>query len=106
MLEQDVSVPSSDKESILEEAESELDLHTDPRVLWFKDRILSYIGMNDEELFYGMLEEGDAKQKLNMFITAPLKPNELSLDKRTFYVSKIIVDKLIHEDKEFTEWSK
>lgn len=53
-----------------------------------------------------MVEDKISRQKFTTFVTAPLKPNELSLDKRTFYVTKIIVDKLIHEDKEFVEWSK
>lgn len=94
---------ASEKPSIVEE-EVDIDLRNDPRVQWLKERILNYIGIDDEELFYNMVEEGDVKQKLATFITSPLKPNELSLDKRTFYVAKIIVDKLIHEDKEFTEW--
>lgn len=82
-----------------------INLYTDPRVLWFKERILSYIGMDDDELFYNMLE-GDNKSKFVHFITATMKHHDLSLDKKTFYVAKIIVDKLIHEDKEFTEWRK
>ncbi|CAK1584360.1 unnamed protein product [Parnassius mnemosyne] len=82
----------------------ELDFHRDPRVQWLKERILTYIGMEDDDLFYSMLEESDVKKKLTRFITASLMPNELSLDKKTFYICKIIVDKLIHEDKEFTEW--
>lgn len=86
--------------------EIELDFHRDPRVQWFKERILNYIGMDDCDLFYNMLEEGDTKQNLATLITAPIEPNELSLEKKTFYISKIIVDKVIHEDKEFTEWSK
>lgn len=87
-------------------ADLDMNFRQDPRVQWLKDRILQYIGMDDEELFYNMLEEGETKQQLATFITLPLKPNELGLEKRTFYVSKIIVDKLIHEDKEFVEWSK
>lgn len=83
-----------------------LDLQTDPRVLWLKNRVLAYIGMEDDELFYNMMDTPEAKEKLTTFLTVPLKPNEQSLNKRTFYVTKIIVDKLIHEDKEFTEWSK
>lgn len=96
----------SDKQTFMERSETELDFRNDPRVQWFKERVLTYIGMDDEELFYNILEEADAKEKFTTFITAPLKPNEPSLDKRTFYISKIIVDKLIHEDKEFTEWRK
>lgn len=83
-----------------------LNLATDPRVQWLKKRVLAYIGMNDEELFYSMMESPEAKEKLTTFLSVPLKPNEQSLDKRTFYFTKIIVDKLIHEDIEFTEWSK
>ncbi|XP_045502201.1 dynein axonemal heavy chain 10 [Colias croceus] len=94
----------SDKHSSMEEPLYDLDIRSDPRVQWIKERILKFIGMNDEDLFYNMLDEGDAKQKLMTFIMAPVLPNELGLDKKTFYVSKIIVDKLIHEDKEFTEW--
>ncbi|KAJ0174237.1 hypothetical protein K1T71_010383 [Dendrolimus kikuchii] len=70
----------SEVTSLSEEPAIDLDLYTDLRVQWFKE--------------------------FAKFVTAPLQPNELSMDKRTFYVSKIIVDKLIHEDKEFTEWSK
>ncbi|KAM3960300.1 LOW QUALITY PROTEIN: dynein heavy chain at 89D [Aphomia sociella] len=92
-----------ERSSFLEGIEPEIDLHRDPRVLWLKDRILSYIGMDDNELFYNMME-GDARNMLITFLTVPMKPNELSLEKRTLYVTKIIVDKLIHEDKEFTEW--
>lgn len=88
------------------DAEHELNLTTDPRVQWLKKRVLAYIGMDDEELFYNMMDTSDARMKLKTFLTVPLKPNEQSLDKRTFYVTKIIVDKLIHEDIEFTEWSK
>lgn len=101
-----IQMASESKYSSLDEPFYDLDLRTDPRVQWIKDRILTYIGMRDEDLFYNMMEEGDAKQKFTTFIKAPVLPNELSLDKKTFYVSKIIVDKLIHEDKEFTEWSK
>ncbi|XP_068620608.1 LOW QUALITY PROTEIN: dynein axonemal heavy chain 10 [Battus philenor] len=82
----------------------EFDFHRDPRVLWLKDRILSYIGIDDDELFYNMLEEDNMKRNLIAFITESMSPTELSLEKKTFYISKIIVDKLIHEDKEFTEW--
>lgn len=96
----------SETGSIPEEPELYLDIHKDPRALWFKDRILAFIGMDDDELFYNMLDEGDARRKFTTFVTSPLQPNELSLDKKTFYVAKIIVDKLIHEDKEFTEWSE
>lgn len=95
----------ADTSSIPDEPEVFLDLHRDPRVQWFKERILTFIGMDDEELFYNMFE-GDARQKFIKFITSALKPNELSMDKRTFYVAKFMVDKLIHVDKEFTEWSK
>ncbi|KAJ2948630.1 hypothetical protein O0L34_g7885 [Tuta absoluta] len=76
----------------------------DPRAQWFKDRILSFIGIDDEDLFYNMIEEGDTRSKFAKFLITPLQDADLSLDKRTFYVAKIIVDKLIHEDKEFTEW--
>ncbi|XP_059059014.1 dynein axonemal heavy chain 10 [Achroia grisella] len=86
-----------------EDIAPDIDLHKDPRVLWLKERILSYIGMDDDELFYNMME-GENRKMLVSFLTVPLKPNELSLDKRTLYLQKIIVDKLIHEDKEFTEW--
>lgn len=95
----------SENVSIAEELEEYVDFYKDPRVQWFKNRILAIIGMDDEELFYNMFE-GEAKHKFITFLTSALKPNELSLDKRTFYVTKIIVDKLIHEDKEFTEWRK
>ncbi|CAH0695759.1 unnamed protein product [Spodoptera exigua] len=81
-----------------------LDLYNDPRVKWFRDRILAFIGMDDEELFYNMLDYEDAKQKFINFLMSSIKFGEISLDKRMLYVSKVIVDKLIHEDKEFTEW--
>lgn len=83
-----------------------VDIRTDPRVQWFKDRILTFIGTEDEDLFFNMVEEADTREKFSRFLSAPLQPNELLLDKRCFYVSKIIVDKLIHEEKEFTEWRK
>ncbi|XP_075981627.1 dynein heavy chain at 89D [Anticarsia gemmatalis] len=78
--------------------------HTDPRLQWFKERIMAFCGIEDADLFYGMMESGDTKEKFVRFLTAPLKPHEQCLEKKAFYVSKIIVDKLIHEDKEFTEW--
>lgn len=90
----------------IDEAEVELSIKTDPRANWLKDRILAYIGTDDEDLFYDMFEDPATKQCLARFIAAPLKANELSLEKRTFYINKIIVDKLIHEDKEYTEWRK
>lgn len=86
--------------------EFELDLYHDPRVLWFKDRVLAFIGMDDDELFYNMLHDIESRQKFIKYIATPMKSHEMSLERRTMYVSKIIVDKLIHEDKEFTEWSK
>ncbi|XP_026741363.1 dynein heavy chain 10, axonemal [Trichoplusia ni] len=84
--------------------EFELDLYHDPRVLWFKDRVLAFIGMDDDELFYNMLHDIESRQKFIKYIATPMKSHEMSLERRTMYVSKIIVDKLIHEDKEFTEW--
>ncbi|KPJ04007.1 Dynein heavy chain 10, axonemal [Papilio xuthus] len=88
----------------LEDVEVELDLRRDPRVQWFKDRILAHIGMDDEELFYNMFDDDEVKINFTKFITTPMAPNELALEKKTFYICKIIVDKLIHENKEFTEW--
>ncbi|XP_041985040.1 dynein axonemal heavy chain 10 [Aricia agestis] len=82
----------------------DIDVHSDPRVQWFKERILSFTGIQDEEVFYNMLEEGNTRQKLANFILSPIRPYDLSLDTRVFFISKIIVDKLIHEEKEFTEW--
>lgn len=96
----------SEKGSSAEESEFDLNIRTDPRVEWLKERILTFIGMDDEELFYNMFAVEANRAALIAYLTSPWKPNELLLDKRTFYVTKIIVDKLIHEDKEFTEWSK
>ncbi|KAL4712607.1 hypothetical protein ACJJTC_007202 [Scirpophaga incertulas] len=98
------TVSAHDTLSYSEDSEYTLNLTQDPRVQWLKQQILAYIGMDDEELFYNMFESPEAKEKITTFLAVPLKPNELSLDKRTFYVTKIIVDKLIHEDKEYTEW--
>lgn len=99
LTESDITVASS-------HTEVDVDLKTDPRVQWLKDRILTFIGMDDQDLFYSMLDEENHRRQLATFVAAPLKPNEMNLEKRVFYISKIIVDKLIHEDKEFTEWSK
>ncbi|PZC71733.1 hypothetical protein B5X24_HaOG212561 [Helicoverpa armigera] len=87
-----------------DDSETYLDIYNDPRVLWFKERILAFIGMEDDGLFYNMLDEGEVKQKFIKYLTSNIRDNEISLDKRMMYVSKVIVDKLIHEDKEFTEW--
>lgn len=110
MSSQEFSTSSDDVETqslpIVDEAEVDLSIRTDPRAQWLKDRVLAYIGNDDEDLFYDMFEDPVTKQCLARFIAAPVKPNELSLDKRTFYINKIIVDKLIHEDKEYTEWRK
>ncbi|CAH1640177.1 unnamed protein product [Spodoptera littoralis] len=97
----------SDSDSLsvtTEDYEMFIDLYNDPRVKWFRDRILAFIGMDDEELFYNMLDYEDAKQKFINFLMTTIKSGEMSLNKRMMYVSKVIVDKLIHEDKEFTEW--
>lgn len=83
-----------------------IDLYYDPRVQWMRDRVLAFIGMDDKDLFYNMLEVGDAKQKFTHLLTSPMKTNDMALERRVMYVTKVIVDKLIHEDKEFTEWSK
>lgn len=100
-----VKFPSED--TLVEEQDVFLDLYNDPRVLWFKERIIAFVGMEDDSLFYNMLDEfEDNKQKFVKYITGTIQPDELCLDKRMMYVSKVIVDKLIHEDKEFTEWSK
>ncbi|XP_028025409.1 uncharacterized protein LOC114239422 [Bombyx mandarina] len=96
----------SDTPSVIEGLDVELDFFKDARVLWFKERILSFIGMSDDELFYNMFDDAEVKRLFTNYVTSPIKPNEQELDKRTFYVTKIIVDKLIHEDKEFTEWSE
>ncbi|XP_048483864.1 uncharacterized protein LOC125489997 [Plutella xylostella] len=82
----------------------ELDFRKDPRVQWIKKSILNYIGMEDEDLFYSMLEQHDTKRKLTGFLTADIPPTQLSPENRVFYVSKIIVDKLVHVEKEFVEW--
>lgn len=89
-----------------EEAEIDIDFETDPRVQWIKTTILKFIGIEDEDLFYNMLDIDNTRRKLAALITSPIKSTELSLDKRTFFINKIIVDKLIHVDTEFTEWSK
>ncbi|XP_049877279.1 dynein axonemal heavy chain 10 [Pectinophora gossypiella] len=99
-----ISSSASEVLSVDTDSEAYVDIYSDPRSQWFRDRILTFIGMDDVDLFYNMMEEGDNKLRFAKFITVPLKPNELSLHKRTFFVTKIIVDKLIHEDKEFTEW--
>lgn len=83
-----------------------INIQTDPRSKWIRDRIISFIGMDDKELYYQMFDDEEIRRKFSAFITAPIQPEDLELDKKTFYVTKIIVDKLIHEDKEFTEWSK
>lgn len=98
--------PISASEEMLDDLDVFIDMYNDPRVLWFKERILAFIGIDDDSLFYNMLDEGDAKAKFGRYITGTIKPNEIDLDKRMMYVSKVIADKLIHEDKEFTEWSK
>jgi hypothetical protein len=105
-MDPDATSDISEVQSGPEDSEPLIDVRTDPRAQWLKKQILNFIGMDDEELFYNMLQPTEAKEKITTFLAVPLKPNELSLDKRTFYVAKIIVDKLIHEDKEFMEWSK
>lgn len=97
---------SSSPSIVTEDFEMYIDIYNDPRVKWFRDRILAFIGMDDEELFYNMLDYEDTKQKFANFLMTPIKFGEISLNKTMMYVSKVIVDKLIHEDKEFTEWSK
>ncbi|XP_069361638.1 uncharacterized protein [Maniola hyperantus] len=103
-LDVDIASDDLDNQPIEDEAEIDINLRTDPRAQWIKERILAYVATDDEDLFYDMFEDPAIKQSLARFIAAPLQPNDLSLTKRTFYVNKIIVDKLIHEDKEYTEW--
>ncbi|XP_063540762.1 dynein axonemal heavy chain 10 [Cydia strobilella] len=81
-----------------------IDIRTDPRALWIKDRLTSFMGLTDEDLFYNMFDEPGVTEMFSKFIAAPIGPTELGLDKKTFFITKILVDKLIHEDKEFTEW--
>ena len=102
----ELEAPKSSSEDMFDEQDVFIDMYNDPRVLWFKDRILAFIGIEDDKLFYDLFEEPEPKQLFVKYITGAIKPNELCLDKRMMYVSKMIVDKLIHEDKEFTEWSK
>lgn len=104
-----MSLPGSETDFDTESIPDYLDInfYKDPRVLWIKDRILTFIRMRDEDnIFYTMLEENDNKAKLAAFLCAKIQNTDLTLDRRTFFICKIIVDKLIHEDKEFTEWSK
>lgn len=98
--------PKTSSEDTIDEHDVFLDMFNDPRVLWFKDRVLAFIGIEDDRLFYDMFDDPEPKKLFEKYITGTIKPNELCLDKRMMYVSKVIVDKLIHEDKEFTEWSK
>lgn len=96
----------SDVHSIRSEELDNVNIYTDPRVHWFKERTLAYTGVENDSLFYNMIADGENKKKFLNFLTAPIQCHEHNLNKKTFYVSKVVVDELIYEDKEYTEWSK
>lgn len=83
-----------------------IDFDTDPRVQWIKKSILNYMGLEDEELFYSMLEEKGAKQNLEDLLTATIPPTETSAKNRVMYVSKITIEEHIEVEEEVVEWSK
>lgn len=80
----------------------------DHRMNWLRERILSYFGFEDNELFTNMLEANDNElnEQLMSFLNEPIYGSEKTLKKVLFHVYRTYYDKLVQIEKEITEWSK
>lgn len=82
-------------------------LTMDYRIAWLRERILAYLGFEDNELFNNMLDanDGELHEKLMSFLNSPMCGSEGTLEKTLLHIHRTYYDKLVQVEKEITEWS-